>query len=246
MSKCKDISGKIFGRLLAVRNTNVRSKNGDYLWDCVCDCGGTITTSIGRLNYGVTKSCGCLKIDNHHRTHGFSHKNKAYKSWSKIKERCFDTNCPDYKDYGGVGITLSENFRKDFMAFYKEVGDPPNTEKRWSIDRIDNAKGYVEGNLRWADDFQQARNRGKNVNNTSGMTGVRWDDKTPHNSNSVSLYATAQWNTVENGKSKFRKKCFSVKKYGLLPAFAMACAHREQVILELNALGYGYANNHGK
>lgn len=247
MKICKDISGKVFGKLVAVRNTNTKSTNGDYLWECVCDCGGTITTSIGRLNFGKTKSCGCLKKDNRYIKHGLSNcKNKAYKSWCKIRERCFNPNCSDYKDYGAAGITLSENFIRDFMVFYKEVGDPPDTKKRWSIDRIDNNKGYVEGNLRWADDFQQARNRGKNVNNTSGVAGVRWDNKLSKDKKSSTSYAVAQWVVVEDGKSKFCKKSFSVKKYGLLPAFAMACKYREQMISVLNALGYGYTENHGK
>ena len=43
-----------------------------------------------------------------------------------------------------------------------------------------------------------------------------------------------------------KKKSFSVKNFGLLPAFAMACKFREDKIRELNEQGYGYSENHGK
>jgi hypothetical protein len=51
---------------------------------------------------------------------------------------------------------MSESLANDFMKFYKEVGKMPTEYHQ--IDRIDNNKGYVEGNLRWATRSQQQRN----------------------------------------------------------------------------------------
>ena len=71
-SRIKDITGKRFGKLMAIRFTGDKCSNGDYLWECQCDCGGAVITSIGRLNSGKTNSCGCLhkesarKKDNYH------------------------------------------------------------------------------------------------------------------------------------------------------------------------------------
>ena len=88
--------------------------------------------------------------------------NKAYKSWAKIKERCFVETNKDYYKYGAIGITMYEGWRNNFQAFYDHIGDPPNTnEAGYSIDRIENSLGYVPGNIRWATDYQQARNKSK-------------------------------------------------------------------------------------
>jgi hypothetical protein len=170
---------------------------------------------------------------------------KAYKSWCKIKERCFDKDEKSYYLYGAVGISMSDTLRYSFESFLREVGDPPSSAGRWSIDRIDNTLGYVEGNLRWATPFQQARNKGKARNNTTGITGVNWDVKQFKNSCPI-LYAKAQWKEMVNGVLTNRTKSFSTAKLGLLPAFAAACKYREDKIKELNAKGYGYSETHGK
>lgn len=51
-----------------------------------------------------------------------------------------------------------------FLAFLEDVGPMPSYEKenghnKWTLDRIDNSKGYYPGNCRWATYTQQIRNR---------------------------------------------------------------------------------------
>lgn len=57
----KDISGKRFGKLIAIRPTNKRAPNGSIRWECICDCGKITYPSINNLTRGHTKSCGCAK-----------------------------------------------------------------------------------------------------------------------------------------------------------------------------------------
>lgn len=244
----KDITGNRYGKLVAVSRTSEKSSNGDYLWVCKCDCGNEHITTIGRLNIGSTQSCGCLKIEKafERRTHGFKNNHKTYKVWCKMRDRCNNPNSPDYEDYGAKGIKVSPYFEADFMNFYNEIGEAPNDGKRWSVDRIDHTKGYEPGNIRWATDAQQARNKGKMSTNTSGKTGVVWDNK-PWSDGGKKLYAKAQWSIYFGvGKHKYETKCFSVEKYGLLEAFSLACEYRERMIEKLNEQGYGYTENHGK
>ena len=244
-TKPKDITGKKLGKLTAVSNTGVKSSNGDYIWKFACDCGSECQTTVGRFNHGHTKSCGCIRSENSGtRTHGMT-KTKDYTSWRKIRERCYSESCQDYPDYGAKGIAMSDEFRDSFEAFYKEVGEPPENLQKWSIDRIDHTKNYEAGNLRWADGFTQARNKGKSASNTTGFTGVKWDIKNPELPVST-LYAVATWNELVGDRIKQQTKSFSVKKHGLLPAFAMACQYRKDKINELNTKGYGYADNHGQ
>lgn len=233
----KDLTGNKYGRLVAVKRLEM-SPNAGYFWECSCECGGTTKVTIGNLNSGHTLSCGCLQKDNAYRTHGLS-KTTEYKSWLKIKERIFDPNCKSYAEYGAKGITLQESWL-DFNNFIAYIGMKPKDGKHYTVDRIDNDLGYQEGNVRWATNHQQARNKGFQQNNTSGVSGVLWDLKT--NGKYSNTYAKAVW---FNLKGKQENKLFSTKRYGLLPAFALACAYRKKMIEQLNAQGAGYSDKHG-
>lgn len=174
--KIKDISGKRFTKLVAIKPTGEKSGNGDALWYCVCDCGESTITTIGRLNSGHTRSCGCLKnevIPLRENYHGMKN-TPEYNSWRKIKERCFDPNCHSYKDYGEIGITMCDEWKNDFIQFFKDMGNCPN--KGYTIDRIDCTLGYNKENCRWSSPHTQARNRLKTKEHkTSKYRGVSYD-----------------------------------------------------------------------
>ena len=57
----RDISGRRFGRLTAVRPTGERSTRGNMIWHCRCDCGKEVCADLNQLISGDKKSCGCLK-----------------------------------------------------------------------------------------------------------------------------------------------------------------------------------------
>lgn len=94
-----------------------------------------------------------------HERHGM-HGTREYWIWQAIIQRCTNPHHHKYPLYGGRGITVCDEWRDSFMAFYLAVGDRPSP--RHSIDRIDNYKGYEPGNIRWATSSEQSNNRRQN------------------------------------------------------------------------------------
>jgi hypothetical protein len=249
-SKPLDITGHKYGDLTCLSFSHRNPKNKMAHWKCRCDCGSVGIYALGNIRSGHTTSCGCKKltgVSHLNYKHGMSHTgSKVYKSWTKIRERCKNPNCVDYPTYGGAGITVADEF-EDFLRFYAEVGDPPNDGGKYSIDRLNPNLGYCPGNIRWADSFQQARNKRKPKNNTSGVTGVVWEKKVGTSKSGGITYARVQWREFDAAHMaiRFRTKCFSVNTYGLLESFALAVKFRLEKIQELNQQGYGYSEYHG-
>jgi hypothetical protein len=89
------------------------------------------------------------------------HREPLYNTWALINQRCNNPNNIHYPNYGGRGITMCEEWKDDFFQFKLDMGDRP---EGYSIDRIDNNKGYYKDNCRWADRTIQANNQREKKN----------------------------------------------------------------------------------
>lgn len=171
MPKIKDLTGQTFGRLTVVSLLPNRSKSGNKKWRCRCSCGKWAPAVVGsQLSSGKTKSCGCLRIENGSRAgkasrvHGLSEQagNAHYTRWAGIKQRTGNPRAAGYSNYGGRGIKMYQPWCESFIMFKnwidKNLGPCPDG---FSLDRIDNDKGYAPHNLRWASAKQQVDNRRK-------------------------------------------------------------------------------------
>lgn len=88
-------------------------------------------------------------------------------SWECMIQRTTNKKDKDYKKYYGVkGIKVCKRW-KTFKNFCTDMGIKPSSE--YSIDRIDNSKGYIKSNCEWATRRQQALNRNTAKGERHGM-----------------------------------------------------------------------------
>ena len=163
---CKlNITNMKFGKLTAIRtNGFYQSPSRKHiLWLCRCECGKEKTVRLNSLRSGKLQSCGCLLKEGNNKTHGMASgikRTPEYIAWCRIKQSCLNKTSPNYFLYGERGITVSDEWKNSFETFFADMGLKPN--KNYSIDRIDNSKGYSKENCRWTTNFIQARNKRNN------------------------------------------------------------------------------------
>jgi hypothetical protein len=82
---------------------------------------------------------------------------RLYGCWRKMHERCKNPNADNYKNYGGRGITVCEEWTSwlTFKAWALANGYGPSL----TIERRDGAGNYEPGNCTWATKAEQNRNR---------------------------------------------------------------------------------------
>lgn len=108
--------GKVYGHLTIIGRGD-KVKIGTMVI-CRCSCGKIKQIRVQNLRSGVTRSCGCKKNERGRRfKHGLM-KHPLYNVWNSMKKRCLNKNDRAYKDYGGRGVTICEEWNIDFLSFY--------------------------------------------------------------------------------------------------------------------------------
>lgn len=155
----KDLSGERFGRVIL--KEKVESINYRIRYSCLCDCGNIKVIDLASLKSGATRSCGCLHSEtarNLKYKHGMTG-GRPYRIWDNMVRRCKNKGASKYKNYGGRGISVSEEW-KVFSNFWEDM--KIGYSDYLTLDRINNDGNYCKENCRWATTKTQANNTSRN------------------------------------------------------------------------------------
>lgn len=166
----EDITGKRFGRLVAVEPVGKSDSHG-VLWKCICDCGKERNVRLQYLKTGGTTSCGCYRNElrsalmarsaewntKHGQCRRTEKHHPLYGVWATMRGRCERPNHISYKNYGAKGIKVCEEWQ-DFQTFF-DWAMSHGYERGLAIDRIDSDGDYFPENCRFITQAENNRNK---------------------------------------------------------------------------------------
>lgn len=157
-------------------------------WLCICECGNCCAVNEQYLKNGTTQSCGCYRREitsknaKNRGVHYEAH-SRLYNVWCSMRDRCYNSNHPRFKNYGGRGIKVCDEWLSyvPFRDWSMEHGYDPDAKRgECTLDRRDVNGDYCPENCQWVDMLVQQNNRTNNRKftwNGETKTIKQWADE---------------------------------------------------------------------
>lgn len=152
MPKLINIKGQKFGKWTVLEKSSKSKK-----WVCRCECGNIKEVVGAQLRNGTSTNCGCV---GGHYKHGLKG-TRIYNIWNAMKQRCNNPNTEGFKNYGGRGIKVCEEWEKDVKSFH-DWAINNGYEDNLTLERNDINGNYEPFNCSWKTMKEQANNKRNN------------------------------------------------------------------------------------
>ena len=111
--------------------------------------------------------------------HGLSN-TRLFSIWKSMLTRCLNPNNKSYKYYGGKGVSVCDEWKNNFQAFYDWAISHGYTDNL-TLDRMDSIGNYCPQNCRWVTMKEQNENKSNNRKISAlgeTLTLSQWSQKT--------------------------------------------------------------------
>ena len=147
-----NIIGQKFGKLTVLYKDTNKYQDRCTRLICICECGKEKSVLRVNLKNGNTTSCGChAKLESHKR---------SWKGTGEISKSYWGDFCRN-ADLRNIEFSITSEYAWELylkqnrkcaisgieITFAKSMKD--REHQTASLDRIDNTKGYIEGNVQW-------------------------------------------------------------------------------------------------
>lgn len=124
-----------------------------------------------------------------------------YQTWQRMKRRCYNENDKDYKNYGGRGISVCDEWKEDFVEFlYWSLKH--GWEEGLTIERRNYNGDYCPDNCCYIPMSEQSKNR-------SCVTRIEFEGET---------HSISEWARIKNINRSTLKERLKSKNYTLAEA----------------------------
>lgn len=161
-NEAADLTDNTYGNLTVLKFSR-RDQRRRQWYICLCGCGKEKELPSMDFKLGKIISCGCIKaqkfrerVTKHNESHTL-----LYYVWQGMLRRCDDEKNPGYKNYGGRGISVCDEW-KEYPTFAKWARSK-GYKKPLTIERLDNDGNYNPGNCKWATSQEQGFNKRNTV-----------------------------------------------------------------------------------
>ena len=143
--------GTEFGKLVFIDSIDKKDKYGHPKWICFCKCTPNIKRifSAYHLTQGRTKSCGCIVKETSSNIHWRGYEQISLVKWHNIQRDALKRNLSFDITLEYVWDLYVKQNGKCNLSGVDIIFTRNNKNMTASLDRIDNAQGYIIGNVQW-------------------------------------------------------------------------------------------------
>lgn len=155
--------GKTYGKLTVVDMEGNTNTSGAFYAKCLCECGRNKYVTIGNLNAGHVKSCGCEKYTGKNNKLFKGHEDISLYFWNHIRNNAMGRKIE-------FSITIQDGWNQWVLQNKKcalsgvdlifGASKASRCMATASLDRINNSIGYTKENIQWVHKYV---NKMKNV-----------------------------------------------------------------------------------